>query len=280
MTPEYASPEQVRGEPITTASDVYSLGVVLYELLTGERPPRQPSLGPQARVKRRLRGDLENIVRMALRPEPERRYASVDQMSEDVGRHLEGRPVIARPDTFRYRAGKFVRRNRAAVAAAALLAVGLAGGTVAMAWEARIARLERGRAERRFNELRRLANSMLFEFEDSIEHLPGSAPARRLVVARGLEYLDGLARDAGRDPSLQRELARAYVRVGDVQGGPDGSGLGDSAGALASYRKGLALRETLAAAAPADAQAKRDLAVALARIDTLLADGAPRAARE
>jgi len=187
MTPDYASPEQVRGEPITTASDVYSLGVLLYELLTGHRPyriksrspseiariiceqePEKPStvvsrieevagtdgaalttLTPESvsgtrdgqpdKLRRRLSGDLDNIVLKAMRKEPERRYASVEQFAEDLRRHLEGLPVMARKDTFSYRSGKFIRRHKAGVAAAALVVLTLMAGIVATAWEARVA---------------------------------------------------------------------------------------------------------------------------------------------
>ncbi|CAN5748245.1 hypothetical protein BH20VER1_BH20VER1_15490 [soil metagenome] len=165
MTPDYASPEQIKGEKITTASDVYSLGVLLYELLTGQKPyrvktrtseeisravveqePHRPSttpatdrdstVGSDSFRRSALDGDLDNVVLMALRKEPERRYSSVAQFSEDIRRHLEGRPVIAHKDTFKYRATKFIRRNTIALAAAALLLLTLLGGIVTTAWQA------------------------------------------------------------------------------------------------------------------------------------------------
>ena len=175
MTPEYASPEQIRGEPVTTASDVYSLGVVLYELLTGSSPyrftsraprdverviteqePTRPSTAaPESNRKSEianrkfLRGDLDNIVLMALRKEPDRRYHSVEQFSEDIRRHLEARPVLARKDTIGYRAVKFIRRNKAVVAAASLLFVSLLGGIITTTWEAHRARVQEAAARPR-----------------------------------------------------------------------------------------------------------------------------------
>jgi hypothetical protein len=166
------------------------------------------------KLQRQLRGDLDNIVLMAMRKDPQRRYASVEQFSEDIQRHLDGLPVLACQDTLSYRSAKFIRRNRIAVAAASLIALTLIGGIVATAWEARAASVERARAERRFNDVRRLANSFLFELNDRIEQ--GPTKARELLVQRALEYLDSLAQEAGSDLSLQRELAAAYQKVGDV----------------------------------------------------------------
>ncbi len=162
LTPEYASPEQVRGEPVTVRSDVYSLGVLLYELLTGRRPYRLTDRSPREveravldqdpgapssmveapRLRRRLRGDLDTIVLTALRKEPARRYQSVDRLAADLRRHLDGRPVTARPDTWRYRAGKFVRRHRLPLAAATLVVLSLLGGLAGTAWQARAAAAE------------------------------------------------------------------------------------------------------------------------------------------
>ncbi len=219
MTPEYASPEQLRGEHVTTASDVYALGVLLYELLSGERPhdlsskrtdeairhvletdPARPSVIAAKRgqplLAKRLAGDLDAIVMMALRKEPERRYGSAEALSDDLARFQEGRPVVAQGEAASYRARKFVRRHRLGVAAATAIVLTLAGGLAATAWQARVAERarheadsQRVRAERRFSDVRRLANSFLFEFHDAIAPLPGSTPARRLLVTKALEYL-------------------------------------------------------------------------------------------
>jgi eukaryotic-like serine/threonine-protein kinase len=294
LTPEYASPEQIRGEAISTASDVYALGVVLYELLTGHRlyrfatrspeevartvietEPEKPSaviqreeeiidgagttrrLTPEAisevregsveRLRRRLSGDVDNIVLTALRKEPQRRYASAEQFSEDIRRHLEGRPVQARTDTFTYRSSKFIKRNAAGVAAATLVAISLIAGLAVSLREAHIARIQQARAERRFNDVRKLANSLIFELHDSIRNLPGSTAARKLLVQRALEYLDSLNQEARGDASLQRELATAYERVGDVQSRLEVASLGDPIAATKSYRKAHELRKALAA---------------------------------
>lgn len=296
MTPEYASPEQVRGLPVTTASDVYSLGVLLYELLTGRRPYRLPKHPPEevARVvcaveperpstavavtrgtrperpRRGLAGDLDNIALKALRKEPQRRYASAEQLSEDIRRHLEGLPVTARRDTLAYRASKFVRRRRVEVAAAALITLSLAAGMAATVWQARVARAERARAERRFEDVRRLANSFLFEFHDSIKDLPGATHARELLVKRALEYLDSLSQEAHDDPALQRELATAYEKVGDLQGETLNLNKGDTAGALASYGKALQLREALFRADPEVTENRRALSDSYNKLGMLL----------
>ena len=167
MTPDYASPEQVRGEGVTTASDVYSLGVLLYEVLTGRLPYRLASRSPRE-VERviceqeparpssvagasgvepgGLVGDLDNVVLMALHKDPGRRYGSVEQLAEDLRRHLAGLPVLAHTDSWRYRAGKFVRRHRLEVVAAALTALSLLAGMATTAWQAREARTQRENA--------------------------------------------------------------------------------------------------------------------------------------
>ena len=291
MTPEYASPEQIKGERITTASDVYSLGVLLYELLTGRKPyrlktrtreeisraitdqePERPSTAAQPE-RGRLNGDLDNIVLMAMRKEPARRYASAAALAEDIRRYQQGLPVTARPNTFSYRAGKFVRRHRLGVAAAALVLLAIVGGIVATLWQARIARAERATAEKRFNDVRSLAGSFLFEFSPLIENLPGSVPARELLVRRALEYLDRLSRDAAGDLELQREVAAAYAKVGDVQGNPYSPNLGDTRGALQSYEKARAIRQMLWERNPADSRAQGELADVLKLIGDVHSNG-------
>ena len=289
MTPQYASPEQLRGERVTTVSDVYALGVLLYELLTGARPyelsgktPEQgrqivaetdvvtPSTTAARRgddgLARRLRGDLDAIVTTAMRKSPAERYSSVALLDDDVRRYMEGLPVIARGDSWSYQTARFIRRRKFGIAAAAAIVLTLVGGVIATSWQARVARAERARAERRFGDVRRLSTSFLFEFHDAIATLPGSTPARLLVVSKALEYLDSLAAEAAGDRDLQRELAAAYDRVGDVQGNPAAANLGDVEGALKSYEKAAAIRRTLAEAAPDPLQARVDIATSTMRI--------------
>ena len=304
MTPGYASPEQVRGEPVTTASDVYSLGVILYELLTSLRPyqvktdspaeilravcdqePSKPSSAitrvqspgareknatPESRaqmrgtvperLRRQLRGDLDTIVLKTLRKEPSRRYVSAEQLSEDLRRHLEGLPVTAHHDSWSYRSRKFVGRHKAGVTAAALILISLVGGVLATTWQARVARRERAKAEQQFNDVRRLTTSLLFEFHSAIQDLPGSTPARKLMVQRALEYLNKLAEQAHGDASLQRDLAEAYLKVGDVQGNPYIANLGDARGAEQSYNRALQISQTLTQGNPQDWAARDYLA--------------------
>lgn len=282
FTPEYASPEQVLGKPVTTATDVYSLGVILYELLSGYRPfetkgksfeeivksvcetePTKPSEAvtkykkietkneepnPKSKTQnlKSLRGDLDNIILKSLRKEPAERYGSVQQFSEDIRRFLQGLPILARPQTLKYRFEKYVKRNKAGVLATALVLLSLIGGISVATWQAIEARRERVKAEQRFNDVRQLANNMIIEVHDSIKDLPGSTPARATLVKRALDYLDKLANESRDDLALQRELAIGYEKIGDVQGGSMSSNLGDTVGAIQSYQKSLEIRESLA----------------------------------
>ena len=197
-----------------------------------------------------LRGDLDTIVLKALRKEPSRRYASVQELSEDIRRHLAGLPVSARNDTFGYRASKFVRRNRGATILAALLLASVTSGVAATVRQTWVARTQRARAERRFQDVRQLANSFLFEFHDAIADIPGTTKARELVVKRALEYLDGLAGETAGDAGLQTELAAAYEKVGDVQGLPYTASLGDPASAQRTYERAYTIRLELLRSQP------------------------------
>ncbi len=308
MTPDYASPEQLRGLHITTTSDVYSLGIVLYELLSGHRPyhltsrvpeeiaqvilreePPKPSAavtiseesratkneavlitpesvsrtreGTAEKLRRRLSGDLDNIVLKALRKEPPRRYASVQEFSEDIRRHLEGLPVTASADSVSYRAAKFVKRHSAGVFASAFVALTLLAATVITTWQAVVAKRERERAEQRFNQVRKLANTVLFDYHERIKNLPGATETRKKLVTDARDYLDNLAQDSDDSPELQRELALAYQKVGDIQGGNSESGnTGETGAALENYRRALAIQEKLVSQTQATNADRRTLA--------------------
>ena len=282
FTLENASPEQIRGEPMTVTSDVYALGVLLYQLLTGHRPcgatastdtdllraicdepPVRPGVAARSGTGFTVSAELEWILLKALRKEPERRYESVDKLDEDIDRWLTGRPVHAAPDSQGYRVRKFVSRHRTTVAAAALLAASLVAGVTTTLWQAR-------RADRRFDDVRRLAHTFLFDVHDAIEPLPGSTSARRLLVSTSLTYLDSLAREAASDQSLLRELATSYERMADVLGNPNTPNLGDLSGALAAYRKAQSARELLVAATPADVDLRRDLSATASKMARVL----------
>lgn len=228
LTPGYASPEQLLGLPIGTRSDVYSLGVVLYELLCGKRPfevsgdarahiervvsqapPSRPSVSitrerieqlserSHERVRTRMAGDLDAIVLKALRSEPERRYGSVAELSLDIQNHLTGRPVLARPDSVGYRFGKLLRRRRAESAAVALAIVAVVSGSVIALRQARVADRERARAE--------------VEQERSTE------------VTNFLKTMLGAANPAalGRNVTVREVLDSAVVRAGTLSNRPD-----------------------------------------------------------
>ena len=270
MTPDSASPEQITGAPVTVATDVYGLGVLLYRLLAN-RAPFAGATSPAALLRAvcedepvppsRVAGgwpvprDLDLVVLKALRKRPEDRYDSALQLSHDLGHFLAGRPVAAVPDSLAYRAVRFVARHRLATAAGVAAIVAGTAGVGAILWQARIADRERVRAERRFEDVRRLANSLIFELHDAIEPLPGSTPVRRTLVANALTYLDTLAAETGDDLRLKRELAAGYERLASVQGRRGGANLGDQAGAAISLGKALQLRQALVAspaAGPAD----------------------------
>ncbi len=233
MTPEYASPEQIRGEPVTTATDVYALGVLLYELLTGRRPfrlenttaaeaeriicesePDKPStvVAATAReghsLRNELSGDLDNIVRMAMRKEAPRRYPSAGALAEDIRRYLDGFPVVAAPDSFNYRAGKFVRRHKAAVAMATLVAMLIVGFGIGMGVLARRAQRERDTAQQ-------VSQFMmdLFAVAD-----PERARGREVTAREVLDRSAAKLRELDNQPVIQARLldhmGRIYENLG------------------------------------------------------------------
>jgi serine/threonine protein kinase/tetratricopeptide (TPR) repeat protein len=223
LTPDYASPEQVTGRPITTASDIYSLGAVLYRLLTHTSPaPLAADAGangfagsygrvvPPGKLASELRGDLEAILMKALRPEPQDRYTSVEQFSDDLVSYLESRPIRARKDDTWYRARKFLRRRWLPAAAATITVAGLSAGLA-------VADHERAIAQRRFSDVRQLANVFLFDFERALRNVPGTLDARELVASTSQRYLRQIAAESRYDPRLEREIAESYERLADIE---------------------------------------------------------------
>jgi eukaryotic-like serine/threonine-protein kinase len=314
MSPEQAD---VSVQDIDTRTDVYSLGVVLYVLLAGREPfeskpgqkqqldellrrlredePPRPSTrvsgdrhssnaiaearGTEPRqLTRLLRGDLDWITMKALEKDRARRYGAPSELAADTRRYLNHEPILARPASAAYRSGKFVKRHKLALAVASVFAVMALSGAVAIVREAQIARMQEARAERRFEALRRLTNSLLFEFHDSIATLPGSTAARELVVRRALEYLEQINADAHDDPATLRDLAAGYERLGQIQadeGNPHLGGAGSFEQAKELYGKALEIRQKLVSLDPANATLELELADTLfniARIHEQLGD--------
>ena len=273
LTPAYASPEQIEGKPVTAASDVYALGLLLYELLTGSLPHTTeslqdmmrrledrvltpPSAAPQLTRERSraIQGDLDRIVLHALERDPERRYPSVEQLLADLDRYRSGFPIAARRQNAAYRAAKFVRRNALTVAVVALAFLAVLTGAGAALWNARAAREQQAAAERRFHDLQNLAHSVIFDVHDAIRGVPGTVEARRLLVTTALRYLDGLNAEHIQDDKLQLELASGYLRMAYVQGGTVSINLGQSADAEKSYRTALRIFEEQWRRHPGDEQ--------------------------
>ena len=284
MTPNYASPEQIRGEAVTLLSDVYSLGVLLFELLTDKCPQRFKNLTPQEIARagtentivppsatvadkaraRQLSGDLDNIVMRALELEPQRRYESAALLADDLRRYLSNEPVRARAQTAGYRAYKFLRRYKREVAATCVLFLALAAGLAVSLREARL-------ADARLAQVRELANKLVFDVHDAVQDLPGATPARKVIAQTAITYLDSTAAAVKGDSKAERELASAYRRLGDVQGNPVGASLGDSAGALTSYQKALALLDNVTRRKSSDFVAQTERLVLYQRIGALQA---------
>jgi serine/threonine protein kinase len=268
LTPQFAAPEQITSGAITTGTDVYALGVLLYILVTGQHPTGPRLLSPADLVKaivdtdparpsdaimsgdshavaeprgttpeklrRQLRGDLDTILGKMLKKNPAERYFTVTAAADDLQRFLNLLPISARPDTFAYRFTTFARRNKLGIALAGLAVIATATAIVAVNREAR-------RAESRFQQVRKLAHTVLFDLNPEIENLTGSTQARELLVKTSLDYLDSLAKESGNDSSLQLELATAYAKIGNVQGNAQYSNLGHPEAALESYGKAVAI---------------------------------------
>ena len=293
LTPEYAAPEQARGELVTTATDVYALGVLLYGLLTGRHPTSEGSRtladhlhalleceaarasdavaagtaddsaartalrqSTPERLRRVYRGDIDNVLAKALEKEPRRRYESVTAFTDDIRRFLNHEPLSVQGQAWSYRAGKFIRRHRWPVAAAIAAFATLAAGFL-------VANQQRLIAESRFRQLRHLSQQV-FQLDSHIQTVPGATEARQALVAASLEYLEGLSRDAGGDLDLLQEVSDGYWRVARIQGVPIGLTLGDFAKAEESLKKADALLERILASRPRDRRALERSAIVAA----------------
>ena len=314
-TPAYASPEQISGGLTGVSSDVYSLGVLLYELLTGHPPYRlsardaeavaqvirereptrassvvsmQESIGSDGKqrlidpneiaqkrrttveaLRRRLSGDLDNIVAMALRKETERRYGSVEQLSGDKRRHIEGMPVHARKDTWWYRSSKFIRRHRVGLAATSAAVAALCVTTT-------VAFVKAHQLANRISQDHKIASLFLVDIHDAIAKLPGSTPAREVLLGQSLKYLNELAHDASEDIGMHKALALAHERFAELQAGAVAGGLGQASAAFKTYGRAQEIREELARAHPHDRSIQLQLAESylLAAVITGRAGGA------
>jgi serine/threonine protein kinase len=251
MTPDYASPEQVHGKQLTTATDIYSLGVLLFELLTGSRPytlrnlspaaaerllleqhSRKPSSAPGLSRKRRkeIAGDLDRIVMTAMNHDPAQRYQSVQHLEEDLLRYLKGKPIAARNASRIYTLRKFVQRHKTVLWTACVVAAVLSGSVLVYSIQSR-------RADRRVAQMRTLADSAISDMTDKLQHSSASIETQAAIFHSALTYLDRLWQSTGNDPRLLLELSRAYVRVGDLEGSPFVANLGNSGTAVTSYEK-------------------------------------------
>jgi eukaryotic-like serine/threonine-protein kinase len=294
FTPEFASPEQLRGQALGAPTDIYSAGVILYILLTGKHPfeavrdepvqllratlssePQPPSRCVSAQgavpappnreeltkrlggassprplcaflkntgVGRQLRGDLDSIALKALRKEPERRYANAAQFAADLRNYLEAKPVMAQRVSLRYRAWKFVKRNRAMAAAAAVALIASTLGAGGVLWESVRAERSRVVAQRRFEDARKLTSTLLVDFYQSVQKLDRSGPALESLVRWSRETLDRLAAQSGGDASFETDLAESYLKLGILESG-------EPVHAIESLDRGLVL---------ADAALRRD----------------------
>ena len=255
LTPAYAAPEQLRGDPVTTATDVHALGLLLFETLCGAHPFRTPGQSAES-LQQALRDseaprlthqaglidmpkawsqDLERVVAKALDKDPGQRYASALELGDDVRAVLDGRPVRARHATTAYVLRRFVGRHRVAVAASALAIAALLGTSTWALWQSRVAAEQSARAERRFEDVHHFASQVLFGYHERIRTLSGSMDIQRSIVADALHYLESLRAEAGDDPGLLIDIAEAYLRVGDIQGSAYGPNLGEFTGAANSY---------------------------------------------
>jgi hypothetical protein len=226
LTPDYSSPEQLRNQPVSVRTDVYALGLILFEMLTGLRAQKADTSSAEAMERsiaaselpsvKDLGGDLNAILRKAVEKDPEKRYASVEQLASDLRKHLQHHPVEVRRHEPGYRLGRFLRRNWIPMTAASVAVASLIGGVIAFGYEARI-------ANERFATVRKLATRILFDVHDQVARLPGSTAVRGMLTTTAAEQLESLSNNASNNWPLRKELAEAYFRLGQVHGPVDSS---------------------------------------------------------
>ena len=268
VTLRYASPELLAGHRVSTATDIYSLGLILHRLLAGALPPELPDLAHRefsvslaaVDAPASLRRDLAAIIAKALRPEPAARFSSVDALAQDLRNALSHRPVTARDGTLRYRAGRFYLRHRASVLGSVFVGSALGLGVIAVARQGAIAQAETLRAHAGVEDERKLSHLLLFDYFEQLKAIPGSTDAQRRAVTQALQYLDRLAPEA--DDALKQDRIDAYTKMGNLLGNPYEENIGDSARALATLRKAVTLSHDWLQDRPDDLHALQSSAAA------------------
>ena len=266
MTPQYAAPEQISGEVITTSTDVYALGNILYRLLTACAPQAKttgeipaPSAVAPAYLRKNLKGDLDSIILKALSRQPGERYESAQALSDDIGRYLKGCVVHASSSSYLYRCRKFVKRHKLGVALAGMVIVSILAGTFSTIIQWQHAQAARITAESSLSDIRKLANTIVFEVPQTVSALPGSTPIRERLLNKSVAYLNRLSSEQ-QDAGIMQELANAYHELANIQGNPMGSNLGNPESALQHVQKSIEIRQSLLKDDPENSQITLDLA--------------------
>ncbi len=269
------SPEQLRGEPMTFTADVYALGTLLYELLTGTNPQFREGMPAEEAMRlvtenlpprpSRLNGavprDLDAIAMRALAKEPAHRYQSVGELDADVARWFDGRPVVAVPPRPWYLVTRFVARNRLLTATAAALVVSLVAGAVLVARQTRI-------AERRFDDARRLIHATIFDIQPRMEAIPATLELRKLLIERTTTYLEAVSAEASGNVPLLQELSSAYLQLARLQGDISTSSLGNTAAAAERFARARTLLDEALSAEPRNPALLKDASLLYSRLAT------------